>query len=72
MKRSFRDYFISLLLAIVVFAVVGVFLIQAAEGLMTDVVTKIGSEDAPVEKVTEEGKGSGDQAGEEISGQADC
>lgn len=60
MKRSFRDYFISLLLAIVVFAVVGVFLIQAAEGLMTDVVTKIGSEDAPAEKVTEEGSESGD------------
>ena len=56
MKRSIRDYFVALLLAIVVFAVVGVFLIQAAESLMSDVVTKIGSEESPVEQVTEEGE----------------
>ncbi|MBE6712420.1 MAG: LytR family transcriptional regulator [Ruminococcaceae bacterium] len=44
MKRSLRDYLITLLLAVVIFSAVAVFLIQAAEGLMQDVVVKIGSE----------------------------
>lgn len=44
MKRSLRDYLVTLVLAVLVFAVVSVFLIQAAEGLMSDVVQKIGSE----------------------------
>ena len=47
MKRSLRDYLVTLILGIVVFSVIAVFLIQAAEGLMEDVVTKIGSEADP-------------------------
>ncbi|MBR5295953.1 MAG: LCP family protein [Clostridia bacterium] len=44
MKRSLRDYLLTLVLAVVIFSVAAVFLIEAAEGLMKDVVTKIGSE----------------------------
>ncbi len=51
MKRSLRDYLLTLVLAIVIFAVVAVFLIQAAEGLMTDVVNKIGSDEKAPEQV---------------------
>ncbi len=47
MKRSLRDYLVTLILGIVIFSVVGVFLIQAAEGLMEDVVIKIGSDAEP-------------------------
>ncbi len=47
MKRSLRDYLVTLLLGVVIFSVVAVFLIQAAEGLMEDVVIKIGSEADP-------------------------
>ena len=54
MKRSLRDYLITLLLGIVIFSAVAVFLIQAAEGLMEDVVIKIGSDAEPEEKVTAE------------------
>ncbi len=54
MKRSLRDYLLTLTLAVVIFAVVAVFLIQAAEGLMEDVVTKIGSEGETEETVTQE------------------
>ncbi|MBQ3076164.1 MAG: LCP family protein [Clostridia bacterium] len=63
MKRSLRDYLVTLILGIVIFSVVGVFLIQAAEGLMEDVVIKIGSDAEPdaeqlqtkEEPVTEDG-----------------
>jgi LCP family protein required for cell wall assembly len=51
MKRSLRDYLLTLVLAIVIFAIVAVFLIQAAEGLMTDVVEKIGSDEKEPEQV---------------------
>jgi LCP family protein required for cell wall assembly len=55
MKRSLRDYLITLLLAIVIFSAVAVFLIQAAEGLMEDVVVKIGSDESEAtEKLTAE------------------
>ncbi len=56
MKRSLRDYLVTLLLGIVIFSVVAVFLIQAAEGLMEDVVIKIGSDSEPedVTPVTQE------------------
>lgn len=47
MKRSLRDYLVTLILGIVIFSVVSVFLIQAAEGLMEDVVIKIGSDAEP-------------------------
>ena len=47
MKRSLRDYLVTLLLGIVIFSVVAVFVIQAAEGLMEDVVIKIGSNAEP-------------------------
>ena len=47
MKRSLRDYLVTLLLGIVIFSVVAVFVIQAAEGLMEDVVIKIGSNADP-------------------------
>lgn len=50
MKRPLRDYLVTLLLGIVVFSVVAVFLIQAAEGLMEDVVIKIGSNVEPDEE----------------------
>ncbi len=50
MKQSLRDYVITLCLALVIFAVVAFFLIRAGEGLMGDVVHKIGSEK---EEVTE-------------------
>lgn len=53
MKKPLRDYLITLCLATVIFTVVAFFLIQAAEGLMGDVVSKIGSEN-PVETVTSE------------------
>ncbi len=64
MKRSIRDYFIALLLAIVVFSALGIFLIQAAEGLMTDVISKIGSQDAPEQKVTAEDSAANEEGGE--------
>ncbi len=51
MKRSLRDYLMTLFLAVLIFSVVGVFLIQAAEGLMEDVVVKIGSEAETQEEV---------------------
>lgn len=55
MKRSLRDYLLTLVLAIVIFAIVAVFLIQAAEGLMKDVVNKIDSDEKmPEEVVTSE------------------
>ncbi len=44
MKQSLRDYLITVCLALVIFAVVAFFLIRAGEGLMGDVVHKIGSE----------------------------
>ncbi|MBR2615848.1 MAG: LCP family protein [Clostridia bacterium] len=44
MKRSVRDYLLTLCVAVVFFAVVAFFLLQAAEGLMGDVVQKIGSQ----------------------------
>ena len=47
MKRSIRDYLLTLVLAILVFAVAAFFLIRAGETLMGDVVEKIGS-DEPV------------------------
>lgn len=54
MKRSLRDYLMTLCLAVLIFTIVAIFLIQAAEGLMQDVVTKIGSEGTEtVEKVPE-------------------
>ncbi len=53
MKRSLRDYLVTLGLAVVVFTVAAFFLIRAAEGLMGAVVNKIGSE-GEVETVTEE------------------
>ncbi|MBQ3074844.1 MAG: LCP family protein, partial [Clostridia bacterium] len=66
MKRSLRDYLVTLLLAIVIFSVVAVFLIQAAEGLMEDVVIKIGSEaDPDAEQVTEEAPAPTGEASQE-------
>ncbi len=53
MKRSLRDYLLTLAVAIAVFTVVAVFLIRAAEGLMGDVVHKIGAQEE--ETKTEEG-----------------
>lgn len=54
MKRSLRDYLMTLCLAVLIFTIVAIFLIQAAEGLMQDVVTKIGSEGTEtVEEVPE-------------------
>ncbi len=44
MRRSIRDYLVTLCLGIFIFTVVAFFLIRAAEGLMVDVVDKIGSE----------------------------
>ncbi len=44
MKRSARDYVLTLTLAVVVFAVVAFFLYQIAQSLMGDVINKIGSE----------------------------
>jgi len=44
MKRSIRDYLLTLCLALVIFSVAAFFLIQVAEGLMGDVVDKIGSD----------------------------
>lgn len=44
MKRSLRDYLMTLCIAVLIFTVVAFFLIQAAEGLMGDVIGKIGSE----------------------------
>lgn len=43
MKQSLRDFLLTLLISIVVFAVVAFFLIQAAEGLMGDVVGNVRS-----------------------------
>ena len=54
MMRSLRDYLMTLCLAVLIFAIVAIFLIQAAEGLMQDVVTKIGEEGTEtVEKIPE-------------------
>lgn len=50
MKRSLRDYLLTLALAVVVFTIVAIFLIQAANGLMEDVVNKIGSEGKKTEE----------------------
>jgi len=57
MKRSWRDFLLTLCLAILIFTVVAFFLIRIAEGLMGDLFTKIGSDYEPetVETVTEEG-----------------
>ncbi len=44
MKRSLRDYLLTLCIAILIFTVTAFFLIQAAEGLMGDVIGKIGSQ----------------------------
>lgn len=41
MKRSVRDYLLTLILALVIFSVVAFFLIRAAESLMGDVMDKI-------------------------------
>lgn len=56
MKRSLRDYLLTLAVAIVVFTVAAIFLIRAAEGLMGDVVNKIGSqgEENPTEEILTE------------------
>ncbi len=64
MKRPLRDYLVTLLLGIVVFSVVAVFLIQAAEGLMEDVVIKIGSDAEPdaEQVITKEDPGPDDSA----------
>lgn len=43
MKQSLRDFLLTLLISIIVFAVVAFFLIQAAEGLMGDVVGNVRS-----------------------------
>ena len=40
MKRSLRDYLLTLCLAVVIFIIVAFFLIRAAEGLMGDVIHK--------------------------------
>ena len=55
MKRSLRDYLLTLAVAVAVFTVVALFLIRAAEGLMGDVVTKIGAqeEETKTEEITE-------------------
>jgi len=45
MKRSLRDYLLTLAVAVAIFTVVAVFLIRAAEGLMGDVVNKIGAQE---------------------------
>lgn len=55
MKRSLRDYILTLVVAVVIFAVVAFFLVQIAEGLMGDVIHKIGSEGE--NPVTEEAGG---------------
>lgn len=54
MKRSLRDYLVTLLLSIVIFSAAAVFLIQAAEELMEDVVIKIGSDVSEEEAAPEE------------------
>ncbi len=54
MKRSLRDYLLTLGLAVLIFTVVAFFLIQAAEGLMGDVVNKIGSENVTQTQTSEE------------------
>ncbi|MBR7165244.1 MAG: hypothetical protein IKD18_03100 [Clostridia bacterium] len=41
MKRSIRDFLLTLILALVIFSVVAFFLIRAAESLMGDVMDKI-------------------------------
>ena len=43
MKRSLRDFLLTLLISVVIFAVVAFFLIRAAEGLMGDVVGNVRS-----------------------------
>lgn len=57
MKRSWRDFLLTLCLAILIFTVVAFFLIRLAEGLMGDLFTKIGSdhETETVETVTDGG-----------------
>lgn len=51
MKRSLRDYLLTLAVAVAVFTVVAVFLIRAAEGLMGDVVNKIGAQEEETKTV---------------------
>ena len=53
MKRSFRDFLVTLALALLVFAIVSIFLVKAAEGLMGDVVEKVGSQGETQEEVEE-------------------
>lgn len=57
MKRSWRDFLLTLCLAILIFTVVAFFLIRLAEGLMGDLFTKIGSdhETETMETVTDGG-----------------
>jgi len=43
MKRSLRDYLLTLIIAVVIFAIAAVFLISFVENLMGDVVQKVGS-----------------------------
>ncbi|MBR4288822.1 MAG: LCP family protein [Clostridia bacterium] len=45
MKRSLRDYLLTLAVGAAIFTVVAIFLIRAAEGLMGDVVHKIGAQE---------------------------
>lgn len=54
MKRSFRDFLVTLILALLVFAIVSIFIVKAAEGLMGDVVEKVGSQGEKKEEVIEE------------------
>lgn len=54
MKRSLRDYLLTLCLAVIIFIIVAFFLIRAAEGLMGDVINKTRTPDgAQTETATE-------------------
>ena len=55
MKRSLRDFLLTLALAALIFTIVAFFLIQLAEGLMNDVIDKIGAEGVQ-ETVTAQGE----------------
>ncbi len=55
MKRSLRDFLLTLALAALIFTIVAFFLIQLAEGLMNDVIDKIGAEGTQ-ETVTAQGE----------------
>ncbi len=66
MKRSFKDYLLTFCFSLVVFTLAAVFVIHAAEGLMGDVVVKIGSsassnpvEEEKVPTVTNKGEADG-------------